>query len=81
MSKLKLGTPESDLSMSVTKVLPWDRTVEFTITPPSPFSHAMTLYVPSSHVSFDSLSTKSSLGDMRISNADGDTMFIIRGEQ
>ena len=81
MSTLKLGTPDSDLSMSVTKILPWDKTVEFTINPPSPFSHAMTLYAPSAHVSFEPMSADSSLGDMRINNADGQTMFIIRGGQ
>lgn len=80
MSTLKLGTPHSDLRMSVLEVTPHSKMVEFTISPPSPLSHAMTLYAPEAHVSFEPLSD-TCLGDMRVSNSNGDTMFLIKGEQ
>jgi hypothetical protein len=80
-NKLKFGTPDSSLSMTVTDIKPVKRALEFTINPPSTFSHAMTLYAPLAHVSFEPLSDNTRLGDMRITNGNGSIMFLIKGER
>lgn len=76
-SSLRFGTPKADLLMSVSSIRQSRGIVEFEVHPPSPFSHAMTLYAPASQVEVRSLGDNHLLGDMYVFDSNDKTMFVL----